>query len=118
MANGLHVLIIEDEMLIGMDVFHCLAGCGFETFAFAGTEVQALEQARLKKPDLVTIDVRLLSGDGLTTAGSLAREHGALPVIYVTGDPGALKGRPDVVVVEKPFIPQDFEAACRRLALH
>jgi len=71
MANGLHVLIIEDEMLIGMDVFHCLAGCGFETFAFAGTEVQALEQAR-----------------------------------------------PDVVVVEKPFIPQDFEAACRRLALH
>jgi hypothetical protein len=35
MANGGHVLIIEDEMLIGIDVLNCLATLGFATFAFA-----------------------------------------------------------------------------------
>jgi CheY-like chemotaxis protein len=118
MANELHVLIIEDEMLIGMDVFHCLSEFGFSTFAFAGTEAQALEQARLRKPDLVTVDVRLLNGDGLAAAGSLAREHGDLPTIYVTADPRALAHKPDAVVVEKPFVARDFAVACRRLQLH
>jgi response regulator NasT len=118
MANGLHVLIIEDEMLVGMDMVHHLSGIGFDSFAFAGTEAQALEQARLKRPDLVTVDVRLLDGDGRSAAGALEREHGELAVIYVTGDPKALADAPDLVVVEKPFGRPELEAACRRLQLH
>jgi DNA-binding response OmpR family regulator len=118
MANGLHVLIIEDEMLIGISVQHCLSDIGFESFAFAGTETQALEQARLRRPDLITVDVKLLNGSGLTAASAVAREIGALPTIYVTGDPKALDGTPGAVIVEKPFGPQDFQAACRRLSLN
>jgi len=118
MANGLHVLIIEDEMLVGMSVFHCLSDIGFESFAFAGTEAQALQQARLRRPDLLTVDVRLLNGDGRAAADTLIREIGDVPTIYVTGDPQALDGTPDAVIVEKPFGTRDFEAACRRLHLH
>jgi DNA-binding response OmpR family regulator len=99
MANGGHVLIVEDEMLIGIDVLNCLATLGFGTFAFASAEAQALEQARLRRPDLVTIDVGLLDGDGLSAAQALSREVGAL-------------------VVEKPFQHHDLEAACHRLGLH
>jgi len=118
MANGGHVLIIEDEMLVGMDMVHCLSQIGFGSFAFAGTEIQALEQARLQRPDLVTVDVRLLNGDGRSAAGALMQELGELAVIYVTGDPEALADTPDLVVVEKPFGRLDLEAACRRLHLH
>ena len=73
MASGGHVLIIEDEMLIGIDVLNCLATLGFDTFAFASAQAQALEQARLRRPDLVTIDVGLLDGDGLSAADALMR---------------------------------------------
>ena len=118
MSNGLHVLIIEDEMLVGMDVFHCLSEIGFDSFAFAGTASQALEQARLKRPDLVTVDVRLLDGDGREAVDNLAHELGDLPIIYVTGDPKALSTTPGAVVVEKPFGLHDFEIACDRLHLH
>jgi CheY-like chemotaxis protein len=118
MADGRHVLIIEDEMLVGMDMVHHLSGIGFDSFAFAGTELQALEQARLKRPDLVTVDVRLLDGDGRAAAGALTRELGELAVIYVTGDPEALADTPGLVVVEKPFGRPELEAACRRLHLH
>jgi DNA-binding response OmpR family regulator len=118
MTNGLHVLIIEDEMLVGMDMVHHLSDIGFATFAFAGTAAQAMEQARLKRPDLVTVDVGLLDGDGRAAAGALKREHGALAVIYVTGDPEALADTPGAVIVEKPFGRHDLEAACRRLDLH
>ena len=118
MPNGLHVLIIEDEMLVGMSVLHCLSDIGFESFAFAGTEAQALQQARMRRPDLVTVDVRLLDGDGRTAADALARELGEVPTIFVTGDPQALQGTPDAVIVEKPFGARDFEVACKRLRLH
>jgi CheY-like chemotaxis protein len=118
MANGGHVLIVEDEMLIGIDVLNCLATLGFGTFAFASAEAQALEQARLRRPDLVTIDVGLLDGDGLSAAQALSREFGALPFIYITGDPHALDAAPQAVVVEKPFQHHDLEAACHRLGLH
>jgi response regulator NasT len=118
MTRGGHVLIIEDEMLIGIDVLNCLATLGFETFAFASAETQALEQARLKRPDLVTIDVGLLNGDGLSAARALSREHGALPFIYITGAPEALGDAPGAVVVEKPFVHRDLEAACEKLGLH
>jgi CheY-like chemotaxis protein len=118
MSNGLHVLIIEDEMLIGISVQHCLSDIGFDSFAFAGTEAQALEQARLRRPDLITVDVNLLNGDGRNAAGALARELGALPTIYVTGDPQALDDTPGAVIVEKPFSPHDFKAACRQLSLN
>jgi CheY-like chemotaxis protein len=118
MANGRHVLIVEDEMLVAMDMVHCFSHMGFDSFAFASAEGQALEQARLKRPDLVTIDVRLLDGDGRAAADALERELGDLAVIYVTGDPKALAEMAGAVVVEKPFGRLELEAACRRLDLH
>ena len=119
MANGGHVLIVEDEMLIGIDVLNCLATLGFGTFAFASAEGSGVGAgAGLRRPDLVTIDVGLLDGDGLSAAQALSREFGALPFIYITGDPHALDAAPQAVVVEKPFQHHDLEAACHRLGLH
>ena len=118
MANGRHVLIIEDEMLIAMHMAHHLTNIGFDSFAFASAQSQALEQARLKRPDLVTVDVSLLDGDGRAAAGALTQELGDLAVIYVTGDPQALADTPGAVVVEKPFGRFELEAACRRLHLN
>ena len=113
MASGLHALIIEDEIIVGYDVQHALTDLGFESFAFASTVVQALEQARTKKPDLLTVDLSLLDGNGVEAAGVIHRTIGPTPTIYVTGQPRSLARHPHAVVVEKPFLPNDIAKAYR-----
>ena len=110
-----HALIIEDEILVGLDVQCVLAEIGFTSFAFASTALQAMEQGRLRRPDIVTADVNLLDGDGVTVAHALRKVHGRLPIIYVTGDLAAVRDLEDAVVVAKPFVPADLSAACLRL---
>ena len=118
--TDLHALIIEDEMITGVGMQFMLSDLGFGSFAFAGTEVQAMEQAMIRRPDLITVDVGLLDGDGLSAVRAIRRAMGRVPTLYVTGDPRAvhLSRRADdgeMVVVEKPFMPDDLADAFARL---
>jgi CheY-like chemotaxis protein len=96
-----HALIIEDELIFGMALQLQLSDLGFRSFAFASTELQAIEQAHLACPDLVTVDVALLDGNGVDAVETIIRACGPLPVVYVTGDRRRVD-RPGAVVVEKP----------------
>ena len=75
-SKSLHVLIIEDEILVGMGMQSMLADIGFDSFAFASTANQALQQARMRRPDLVTADIGLLDGDGLAAWKNVAGHLG------------------------------------------
>ena len=110
-AQSRHALIIEDEILVGMGLQGMLADIGFGSFAFASTANQALEQARLRRPDLVTADLGLLDGDGLAACRGLQREFGPLSVIFVTGNAVDLDRNPGLTVVAKPFTAADIAAA-------
>jgi CheY-like chemotaxis protein len=114
MSMSLHALIIEDEIISGVGMQLVLTDLGFDSFAFAGTAHQALEQALLRRPDLITVDVRLLDGDGLDAARGIHDAIGPSPTVYVTGDPRALAHRPEAVVVEKPYGPADMVRAYQR----
>lgn len=114
MSHGLHALIIEDEIIAGVGMQLVLSDLGFDSFAFAGTAAQALEQALLRTPDLVTVDVRLLDGDGVAAALEIRRVVGPSPIVYVTGDPKALADEAGAVVVEKPYGPSDMARAYQR----
>ena len=100
-SSGRHALIIEDEMIVGMGMQSVLGEIGFGSFAFASTAHQALEQARLRRPDLVTADIGLLDGDGLAACRALQAEFGPLPVIYVTGQAADLDQETGLTVVAK-----------------
>jgi len=104
-----HALIIEDDMLTGLGLQSALGEIGFSSFAFASTEGQALEQARLRRPDLVTADVGLLDGDGLAACRALRREFGELPILVVSGQ--ASEGEAEFASVHKPFSTADIAAA-------
>ena len=103
--NGLHALIVEDELLAGMGLQSMLTPLGFGSFAFASTETQAVEQARLHRPDLVTVDVGLLDGDGIQAARSIVEEVGPVPVMFVTGRSSAVDGLDGATVLQKPVTP-------------
>jgi CheY-like chemotaxis protein len=113
-GSSKHALIIEDELLVGMDMQAVLSGLGFGSFAFASTAYQALEQARLRRPDLVTADITLLDGDGLDACAALEAACGPLPIICVTGQPEAVAGR-NRAVVTKPFTAADIARACAQV---
>jgi CheY-like chemotaxis protein len=68
-----HALIIEDELVVGLDLQEVLSDLGFGSFAFASTARQAVEQAHLHRPDLVTADLELLTATGVRFASNSKR---------------------------------------------
>lgn len=99
-----HVLIIEDEILVAIDLEALLAGLGATSFSFAETEADAIEQARRRRPDLITSDVHLRSGFGPTAVATIQKEAGPVPVIFVTAHPEACKPcGPPTRILDKPI---------------
>jgi CheY-like chemotaxis protein len=114
-AEGLHALIIEDDLVSGLGMQMALTPLGFTSFAFASTALQALEQARLRRPDLMTVDINLLHGDGPQAVREIEDVLGDLAVLYVTGAPHVAPGLDGRELICKPFGMADVQAAYGRL---
>jgi CheY-like chemotaxis protein len=98
-----HVLIIEDELLVALDLQDMLASAGATSFSFASTEDDAVEEARTRKPDVITSDVNLREGKGPAAVAKIQRELGPLPVIFITASPEACQAvEPPASVLAKP----------------
>ena len=99
----MHALIIEDESLIAMAIEEALRGCGFTSFDIAVSAEEAVAAAARKCPDLITADVELRPGCGITAVQSICSEQ-QIPVLFITGSPGEVRIRmPGHALVEKPF---------------
>ena len=114
-----HVLIIEDEVLIALDLQEMLASAGATTFSFAETERGAVDAARRLRPDVIMSDVTLREGTGPDAVATIHAEFGPLPVIYLTATPEACaQCDPPVRVLSKPVAPRALCEAFRAVAPH
>ena len=78
------MLVVEDEALIAMELESILEQQGHEVVDAVATEEDAIAAARLTRPDLVLMDVRLArGGDGVATAIRLRQELG-IRSIFIT----------------------------------
>ena len=82
-----HVLIIEDEPLIALDLEELLTGYGALTFSFADSQLGAIDASLQIRPDFILSDVSLLEGTGPLAVQAIRSELGAIPVIFVTAAP-------------------------------
>ncbi|WP_430420981.1 response regulator [Phenylobacterium sp.] len=110
-AAGGHVLIIEDEPVIALELELLLTDLGFGSFDIADTPEDALARARERRPDLITADYRITGGTGVAAIEMITTAIGEPRVIYVTGnagqfDPGAH------AVVDKPILASALARAC------
>jgi CheY-like chemotaxis protein len=112
--EGLHALIIEDDLVTGLGMQIALTPLGFSSFAFASTALQALVQAQLRRPDLMTVDINLLHGDGPQAVRAIENLLGDLTVLYVTGAPDSAPALGGRQVICKPFGLADVHAAYAR----
>ena len=102
-SAAMHALIIEDELLIAMAIEEALRGCGFTSFDLAVSAEEAVTAAARNCPDLITADVELRPGCGITAVQSICSEQ-PIPVLFITGSPDEVRIRmPGHTLVEKPF---------------
>lgn len=91
MNKALNILIADDEALIRLDLKEMLTDAGYNVIAEASNGQEAMELARLHKPDLIIMDVKMPVMDGLQAAEILNEENIA-PIILLTA-----YSQPDVV---------------------
>ena len=109
----MHALIIEDESLIAMAIEDVLRDCGFTSFDVAVSADEAVAAAARKCPDLITADVELRPGCGITAVQSICSAR-PIPVVFITGSPGEVRIRmPGHRLVEKPFSAERIMDATR-----
>ena len=99
----MHALIIEPEPFTAQLIEDCLADLGFTSFAFAADEDEAIIHASACCPDLITADVTLASGCGLSAVQRIC-DSVAIAVLYVTATANDVRARcPGATIVQKPF---------------
>ena len=109
----MHALIIEDECMIAIAIEDALRGCGFTSFDIAVSADEAVTAATLRCPDLITADVQLRPGCGITAVQSICSEQ-PIPVLFITASPGEVRIRmPGHALVEKPFSADHIMEATR-----
>ena len=112
-----HVLIIEDEILVALDLQSLLEAHGAKTFAFAETQAEAIQAARERRPDFITSDVMLLEGTGPEAVAAILQELGPVPVVFITGTPEACEPCPPPArVLGKPLHYAAITSAFREMA--
>ncbi len=82
-ADGLRVLVVEDEALNRLDLTEMLTEEGYVIAGEAGDGEQAVELARRLHPDLVIMDIKMPKVDGIAAATSIVEERIA-PVVMLT----------------------------------
>ncbi|NDW07382.1 response regulator [Jiella pacifica] len=102
-ASRHSVLVIEDDPLIGMLLIDYLEDLGFRVCGTASTEDRAVELATLHQPDLITSDIQLARGDGVTAIRRIRFERW-VPVLFVSGSlNNEARMFHDVARIAKPF---------------
>lgn len=107
-----HVLIIEDEAFLAMDLQDLLEREGATSFDFAVSEEEAVAAALAHPPMLITSDVKLISGTGPGAIAAIHRQLGQIPVIFITATPAeCMPCEPPGIVLTKPLNDRAISAA-------
>ena len=110
----LHILIVEDDHLIGLLLADMLDAMGHSVCAVARTQDEAVAAAEREKPHMLIVDAWLHKGTGVTAVDQIQR-RGNVPHIFVTGDSrSVLALKPDAIILEKPFTEAMLSAAIDR----
>ena len=117
MSDPVRVLVVDDEPLARMRIEDVLAGIeGAQVVGTAANGIEAVEQIRALKPDLVFLDVQMPGKTGVDVVREIGPER-MPPTIFVTAfDQFAVQAF-DVAAVDylvKPFDDERLEAAFER----
>ena len=79
----LRILVAEDETIIRLDLKETLERAGFEVCGEARDGEEAVALARVEKPDLAVLDVKMPRLDGIEAARRILAER-PIPIVMLT----------------------------------
>jgi two-component system, response regulator PdtaR len=110
----LHVLVVEDDVMIGALLAEMLAEMGHDVYAVETTEAAAVAAAGRSRPQLMIVDVGLGEGSGVSAVEAILRS-GPIPHVFMSGDDSRVRLlRPGAVTLRKPFRERDLFRAIHR----
>ncbi len=122
MKQPLHVLIVEDELIVAVHIEETLLRAGFKVSGIARTYEEAIRLIESRAVSVAVVDVGLAAEpDGVATARALLR-HQWMPLIYLTGATDAAtferaKNTHPYAFLNKPLRPQELVQQIQ-LAVH
>ena len=83
--DGIKVMVVEDEILIGLMLAKNLRSIGYVVNEVATSGEEAIDRVSLEQPEVIMMDVTL-AGDmsGIEAARRIKAEHG-IPIIIFSG---------------------------------
>ncbi len=114
-GNGRTVLVVDDDRFIVEGTRRLLARAGYAALGAAGG-AEALDQARLRRPDLILMDLAMPEMGGLEALRRLRADPATrdIPVIVTTGDGEADRPEGASAVLSKPVSGEALLAAVSR----
>ena len=121
MDKKLHVMIIDDEPIVGKRLKQALHKFGIAVEVYEDSEM-ALNRLKDKNFDIVVTDIRMDKVDGIQILEDVLKHSDHTKVIIITGyatievaQEALAKGAFDFIA--KPFKPDDLRAAINKAAL-
>jgi len=84
MSESVSVLLVDDHAIWRSGVRSMLEDTEFKVVGEAGSGAEAVEQARLLRPQITLLDIRMAGGDGLEALVALKKEHPRMAVVMLT----------------------------------
>lgn len=78
---AIKLLVVDDHEVVRTGLKSLVAGTDIKIVAEAATGEAGVRQALKHSPDVVLLDVRMPSGDGLNALGRIKIEHAEMPVL-------------------------------------
>jgi DNA-binding NarL/FixJ family response regulator len=80
----IHILIVEDELILAKNLAGKLKKCGYEVVGIVDSGIKAIKKASETKPDLILMDI-VLKGDmnGIATSQKIQADR-QIPIIYLS----------------------------------
>ncbi|MEZ4514246.1 MAG: response regulator transcription factor [Chloroflexota bacterium] len=83
--SPLNILLVDDHEVVRLGLKSLIERhVGLRVIAEASTEDEAVEQAALHQPDVVLMDIRLATGNGVDACQRIKRAHPDIKVIMLT----------------------------------
>lgn len=84
MKDKIHILIVEDEVIIALGTKSCLEGYGYVVDGMADNTKDALALVKQYSPNLVLMDIQLRGNTTGIEIVSIIQEKFKIPVVYLT----------------------------------
>lgn len=115
-----YALVVEDDIIMGMELEELLETLGYKTLAIASSGESAIKAVRLQRPDFVLMDIKLKGAmNGIEAARNL-RLFTQVPIIFLTGYKNSgmaekVNAIQNSSLITKPFDPAKLSMTVKKI---